>query len=326
MTKREEIDAKRDGMRTLPCMNVTDDCTRFYHGVSDINVELFDAPPNPYRTIFEGATATWSDGDSYPSKWGTTAPENRFLVVKAALSGQCLPQALETPVFMWVIRGASRSEFDQHARQRLATFFSVGSRDTSHLADGIRIPSELCPEYGGDPKLYDELAAHVAEYKRLYKKIVGEKKLSFQSARCITPMGAVHSYKYSSCLSSLKAFVAQRARYCEQEDTCQVAICMWEEIRKKFPLVAAHLKPGCDSARRCLYHQKGALSECFSSLFAGCQRWPDPEPYSTFPMVAADKVVMEEASGIHFPAPEEWPRYETYDRLEDCDKVLMGGA
>ena len=166
-----KTDSLRRAMGTLPELNCEDDRTVFHEGVAGISVELIDAPANPYRTIFEVATATWGN-EEYATKWPLVSPANRLKVVRAALSGQTLPQAVEPAMFSFIVRGASRSAFDQHARQRLATFFSQGVRDNSRLDAGFRVPSEFLPENGGDEELYREIVKHVIEYKRLYKKIL----------------------------------------------------------------------------------------------------------------------------------------------------------
>ena len=320
--REEELNKLRKTMGTLPEMNTDNDATAIHAGVENIEVELIEAPRNPYHVLFEAAVATWGD-ESYRAKWSEVSPEHRFMVVKAALSGQTLPQALEPVVFSFIIRGASRSSFDQHARQRLATFFSQGCRDNSRLDAGFRIPFELTPEGGGDRGLYQDILEHVRDYKRLYKRILKQGAGSFQSARCLMPMGMTHNYKYAANLGALKSYLAQRLQACEQADTVQVAICVWTEIEWKFPFIASMCKPGCDYAKKCTYHQASTLSECFSCLFAGCGRWPDTKPYATFNRSCSNYKEMAEQSGMSFPSPAEWPVYNEFKDLSDSDKALL---
>jgi hypothetical protein len=317
-----EMDELRRTMGTMPDQNTEDDVTEIHVGVSGVTVELFDHPRNPYRIIFEGAVATWGT-ETYETKWPLVSPENRFKVVKAALSGQTLPQAVEPTQFFFIARGASRSSFDQHARQRLATFFSQGVRDNSRLAAGFRLPTELHPDNGGDPDLYTEIIAYVKEYKCLYKKILKQGQGSFQSARCLMPMGMTHHYKWSVNLGALKSYMAQRLQACEQSDTVQVAIAAWNQINDKFPLIASHLKPGCDNAKRCTYHQISTLGECFGCLFSGCGRWPDPKPYATFNKSCSSYSQMAKESGINIPEISTWPEYKEFENLLPKDKILF---
>lgn len=316
------IDALRKQMGTLPEMNFENLETKIHVGVENISIELIDAPKNPYRTIFEVSVATWGS-EAYETKWPLVSPENRFAVVKAALSGQTLPQAVEPVVFSFIARGASRSEFDQHARQRLATFFSQGVRDNSRLDAGFRVPSELHPDNGGDVNLYHEILDYVHKYKEIYQKILKQGVGSFQAARCLMPMGMTHQYKFAVNLGALKSYMAQRLQACEQADTVQVAIATWNCVNDRFPLIASHLKPGCDCAKKCTYHQASTLSEMFSSLFAGCGRWPDPVKYATFNRSCSSYLQMFKESGITIPTPNEWPEITSFEQLCDSDKALF---
>lgn len=317
-----KIDALRREMGTLPNLACENDDTKILKGVEGISAELIDYPRNPYKTVFEVSVATWGD-ETYATKWPKVSPENRFKVVKAALSGQTLPQAVEPVVFSFIIRGPSRSGFDQHARQRLATFFSQGVRDNSRLDAGFRMPQEFFPENGGDPELFGEILAHVKEFKRLYKKILKTGWGSFQSARAIFPMGATHNYKTATNLGALKAFMAQRLQACEQADIVAVAICMRKAVDDLFPLIGSHLKPGCDYAKRCTYHQASTLSELFSALFAGCGRWPDPVPYATFNKSCSSYKDMKDQLGHGLPDHTEWKEYDSFEALEPRDKALF---
>ncbi len=320
--RSKEVNELRAQMGTLPELNMENMGTKFHCGVEGITTELIDCPVNPYKTIFEVSVATWGD-ETYATKWPLVSPENRFKVVKAALSGQTLPQAVEPVLFSFIVRGASRSSFDQHARQRLATFFSQGVRDNSRLDAGFRVPAELDPENGGDRELYHEILDYVHQYKKLYQKIIKQGWGSFQAARCLMPMGMTHNYKFAVNLGALKGYMAQRLQACEQSDTVQVAISIWNQVNKKFPLIASHLKPGCDCAKKCTYHQASTLSELFSALFAGCGRWPDPVPYATFNKSCSSYEQMYEESGETIHSPTEWKEYNKFEDLPSSDKQLF---
>ena len=325
---QRKTDELRRAMGTLPELNCEDDRTALHVGVAGISAELIDAPRNPYRAIFEVSVATWGN-EEYATKWPLVAPEHRFKVVKAALSGQTLPQAVEPILFSFIIRGASRSAFDQHARQRLATFFSQGVRDNSRLDAGFRIPAELHPDHGGDQETFDEIMAFVKEYKRLYKKILKKGWGSFQSARALMPMGMTHNYKFAANVGVLKSYIAQRTQACEQADTVAVAICVWNLLWGRWPFLASHLKPGCDFAKRCTYHQSSTLSEMFSALFAGCGRWPDPVPYATFNKSCSSYEDIIKQLNITsrlpqwFPEPGKWPDFQEFSALFPTDLQLM---
>ena len=316
--RKEDVNNLREAMGTMPNKDLVPH-TMFYAGVNGITVEMTECPENPYRAIFEASVATWGD-EQYATKWDNVSPENRFKVVKAALSGQTLPQALEPVNFMFIVRGASRAQFDQHARQRVgATFFSQGVRDNSRADAGFRVPTEFL----SDPDLMERIGEHVKDGKDLYAEIIRRGMGSYQSARAILPMGITHNYKYAANLQAIKGYMAQRLQACEQEDTVFVAISIRKAIEDKFPLIASHLKPGCDYAKKCTYHQSYTLSEMFGCLFAGCGRWPDENEYSTFNGSCSNYRTMAEQGGIQLRSPTFWREYDTFECLSTEDLVLF---
>ncbi|MCK5013803.1 MAG: FAD-dependent thymidylate synthase [Candidatus Omnitrophica bacterium] len=318
--RKETINTLRKTMGTSPEDNVNPD-TKFHHGVKGIKVEMVDNSENPYKNIYEAAVATWGD-ERYSRKWDQTPPEGRFEVVKAALSNQTLPQVLETVNFMFIVRGASRSQFDQHARMRVgATFFSQGVRDNSRAEAGFRMPSELAEME--DTDLRERIEDHVLQGKDLYSEILKRGRGSYQSARSILPMGITHNYKWACNLQALKGYMAQRLQACEQEDTVFVAIATRDAIKEKFPLLASHLKPGCDHAKKCTYHQAYTLSEMFGCLFKGCGRWPDDNEYATFNRSSSNYQHMGHQGGIFLPRPDVWAEYSDLDSLEVEDLCLF---
>jgi hypothetical protein len=317
----EEIKAKNDlriQMKTLPEMNTEDDTTIIHEGVRGMEVQMIDFPQNPYRLIYEFATATWGPED-YPENWPETTPENRFVVVRNAIRGKALPLGLEVIKFSFIVRKASRSAFDQHARQRMATFASQGVRDNSRLAAGFRCPDEIY----NDPELLSEVTAFLKEYKRIYKKILQRGIGSFQTARALMPMGMTHSYKFSVDYMAMKSYMAQRLSAVEQADTVGTAILVWNQVNQKFPLLANELRPRCDFAGKCICHQ-GDGSELFGALFKGCGRFPTSESnYATFNWSCSSYDTLEKQLGVHLPTPEEWKKFETFEELSESDKSLF---
>lgn len=318
MSRNTELNEMRKQMGTLPNEEL-EIKTAFHMGVEGISVEMMEHVENPYKLIFESAVATWGN-EEYSTKWPDTSPKNRFTVVNASLSGQTLPIALESVSFGFIVRGASRSAFDQHARMRIGTtFFSQGVRDNSRADAGFRIPTE----FQDDPELLEEVKCHIDRTKKLYVKIVKRGHGSFQSARSILPMGITHQYKFRSNLQALKGYMGTRLAACEQSDTCAVAIATWDQINQKFPLIGSNLKPTCDYARTCIYHKMYTLSELFGCLFAGCGRWPDENPYSTFNRSCSSYETLQKELGIYFPSPADWPVFKTYEDLSKSDKKLF---
>ncbi len=327
----KEIEAKnelRKQLKTLPEMNTEDDTTVVYEGVRGMEVQMIDYPYNPYKLIYEFATATWGPED-YPENWPDTKPEHRFLVVRNAIKGKALPLGLEAIKFSFIVRKSSRSAFDQHARQRMATFASQGVRDNSRLAAGFRMPDDIW----NDPELKSEVEIYLKEYKRLYKKILKKGIGSFQTARALMPMGMTHSYKFSVDYGALQSYMAQRLSAVEQADTVATAILTWNCINSKFPLLANELRPRCDKVGRCICHQ-GDGSELFGALFKGCGRFPGSESnYATFNKSCSDYSTLEKQLGMGIPYPDTeewrnqgktvWKKYENFSELEDIDKMMF---
>lgn len=315
----KNVENVREVMGTLPYQN-TDPYTNFHIGVEGIEIEMIDHTVNPYKTIFEAVTATWGS-EEYTQKWDEITPVRRFDVVKTALAGQTLPQALEPVQFMFLVRGASRSAFDQHARVRVgAGIFSQGVRDNSRADAGFRVPSE----FADDPELLNEIIDHVKAAKDLYSKILEKGNGSYQSARSVLPMGSTHNYKFYTNLLALKGYMANRLKACEQEDTCFTAIAIRHAVEQAFPLLASHMRPGCDYARKCQYHSTYSMSEYFGCLFAGCGRWPDDEnAYATFNRSCSSHAKMADQGGILLPHPGNWKEYQSFDDLKMSDRKLF---
>jgi len=297
--------------------------TKFYIGVEGITVEMIDWPINPYKAMYVMATSCWG---SKINKWRETEPKYRFEVVKAVLEHKALPLALEAPQFTFVVEGPSRAAFDQIARTRMGCVFSAkGMRDNNWKGCSFRIPN-------GVTNNSSSLKAMVKAVKGEYAKMIDGGKASWQAARCILPMNVCYGWTMSINYKSLQDFCAKRLKFCEQEDTCATAWMIRHTLGKKFPLLADYLRPGCDFAQKCQYHEIYSLSEIFGCLFRECGRWPvnapgigeDAEAYSAaqFNEACSDRSVIEEQLGIDIPDPsKELP--EGWDDLEEGDRGLL---
>ena len=295
---------------------------QFYEGVRGVTAQLIDFPDNPYRLLYEFAVATWGS-EEYPEMWPKTSPEHRFTVVKNVLDNKALPLGNEAMQFSFIIRGVSRAAFDQHARMRVgATFASQGVRDNSRLLSGFRVPNEI---WRNESKREELISSALWIKKVYYMMLKSGQDNSFQAARCIMPMGWTHNYKHSVNYMALKGYMARRLVASEQEDTVATAIAIWEQINKKFPMLANQLRPKCDWAKRCQCHQ-GDGGEMFGALFRGCGRFPETEgEYATFNWACTDYKTLEEQSGIHLPNPDEWKTFNSLDDLDQKDRDLFEG-
>ena len=258
------------------------------------------------------ATTCWG---KKVDKWDETSPENRFEVVKAVLTGNALPLALEAPVFTFVIEGPSRAAFDQLARTRLGAVFSArGVRDNNWKDAAIRVPTSLWPPP-------DYMKRVLYNVKDLYTHIVDQGKGSWQAARFCLPMNIVYGWSVNYNYASLRGVCGSRMKFCEMEDTVATAWLMAKEVSDQFPLLGSFLRPGCDYAGKCQYHKSYTLSEMFGCLFKECGRnpCPDSNDYAEFNETCTNYTDLEEQLGIHITRPNEWPKFETYDSLSSLD-------
>ncbi len=146
---KEETDNLRKAMGTLPSQRPKKNY-KIVRGVSELEVDMYDYPLNPYKTICECVTATWGD-DKYESKWDKLTPQNRFRLVLAVLTGNTLPTVLESIQFSFKVVGLPRHAFDQHARARIGTtFFSIGSRDNNKLDSRYILYTKLYDKFKSD--------------------------------------------------------------------------------------------------------------------------------------------------------------------------------
>lgn len=300
-SKQDELDNLRKAMGTLPSMQPSKR-TNFVDGCRMATVTLTGWPENPYKQIFNAATATWGD-DSYEDKWSKVSVENRVKVVIAALSGNTLPQALEPISFQFRVNGISRSAFDQIARARIgATFFSSGVRDNNKLDASFIMPTEL---YNSD--LREKIENYIKLGKDLYEEIINTGQGSWQAARAILPMGMNHPFEFSMTYLALKGQCSRRLKFCEQSDTVAAFWLVRDALMKKFPLLALYLRPGCDWSGKCQYHQAYSLSEMFGCLFAPCGRnkTDGDYTYATFNKSCSDAKTISKQLGIYIPGPNE---------------------
>ena len=308
---KDKIQKMREIMGTVP--GQAKKKTNFFDGVEGITCKMIDHSKNPYKAMFAMATSTWGTENEWSDKWSRTPVEGRINVVKAVLEGSTLPLALEEPSFCFEISGVSRASFDQTARVRIgAALGSMGVRDNSRIDAGFRIPNELSK----NGQLKAEIIAHITAIKDLYGKII-ENKGSWQAARAVLPMGMTHNFTITINYMSLRGQCARRLCFAEQEDTVATFWLMREELKKKFPWLAAWLRPACDFRGKCLYHKSYSMSEMFGCLFKECGRNPcdATDEYALFNNACSDKKTIESQLMIQIPeANEEKP--ESFEPTE----------
>jgi len=309
----EELKQLREVMGT-EAEKTLDINTTFYEGVRGIKVRMIDFPKNPYRSIFDMVTATWGN-EEYEEKWHITSDQGRKKVLEAVLTHQTLTNALEAPKFTFLVRGVSRSAFDQIARIRVgAAIASQGVRDNSRLDAGLRIPKDIWK----NEELRDKVKRHFDLTKYLYREILLTGRSSWQSARSILPLGMTHNFYITINYLAFQTQCARRLMFCEQPDTVAAFWLMWNRLYLAFPVLGAYCRPACDIAKKCVYHHAYTLSEAFSCLFKSCGRWPVPDEeerivnYFDFPSSTREEILedlKDDVIPVHIPEGElDWEK------------------
>jgi len=276
------------------------------------------------------ATATWGsgkvgEGNGSTQKWEKLSPENRYRVVLSVLTGNTLLTAQESVSFTFEFNGIPRHTFDQFARMRIGSgHASIGCRDNSKLDAPFVLYSRLYNELQNNPDLKRRFDEWVVKTKDLYEEILSTGKGSWQTARAVLPMSYNHSWVSYVNLLALRGQMGRRLMACEEAPMVLLFWRMRTEIEDKFPLIANYLRPACDRAKRCIYHGGAeGLTKYFSSLFAGCGRWPDENKYSEFNNSCTD---YEELSKyVKIVKPDEWKdfNFDDFDKISEKDKKLF---
>lgn len=320
---KKQIDNMREAMGTLPSQAPEKTYT-WKNSLDSLYVRLVDWTLNPYKALVTMAAATWGDNETGSTgKWELLTPENRFRIVLSVLTGNTLPQAAEAIQFTFEVNGTPRHTFDQHARVRLGTAFaSIGTRDNNKLDADFLFYPDIARRMGNDAEFRERVEKWIKDTKDLYEAAISTGQGSWQSGRAFLPMSVNHSYVFTQNYLALKGQCARRLMACEESSIVALHIAFRELVGRKFPLLSNYLRPACDGAKRCIYHEgPEGMTKYFSSLFACCGRWPTKETYSEFNVSCSSYEELAE-HGYTLPGPTDWIRYteNDFDKLPTRDK------
>jgi thymidylate synthase ThyX len=323
---KDQVDNMREAMGTLPSQ-APKKTYSWKNSLDALYVAMNDCTKNPYRAIASMAAATWGDNETGSTgKWERLTPENRYRIVLAVLTGNTLPQAAEAVQFTFEVNGTPRHTFDQHARVRIGTAFaSIGTRDNNKLDADFLFYPDVCKRMETDAAFAYEVEKWIRATKDLYESAISIGQGSWQSGRAFLPMSVNHSYVFTQNYLALKGQCSRRLMACEESSIVALHIALRELVGRKFPLLANYLRPACDGAKRCIYHEgPEGMTKYFSSLFACCGRWPTKEQYSEFNVSCSSYEELAE-HGFKMPGPTEWIKYgeNDYDKLSNKDKALF---
>jgi thymidylate synthase ThyX len=329
---KKDVDNMRAAMGTLPSQ-APKKAYSWKNSLDALYVKMNDWTKNPYHAMTSMAAATWGDNETGSTgKWENLTPENRYRIVLSVLTGNTLPQAGEAVQFTFEVNGTPRHTFDQHARARVGTAFaSIGTRDNNKLDADFLFYPDVCRRMEEDPTYRERVEQWIKTTKDLYEETIssGTGTGSWQSGRAFLPMSTNHSYVFTQNYLALKGQCARRLMACEESSIVALHIALRELVGRKFPLLANYLRPACDGARRCIYHEgPEGMTKYFSSLFACCGRWPTKEQYSEFNVSCSDYAELEK-HGFMMPGPGPdgwtWTKYgeNDFDKLHPLDIALF---
>lgn len=323
---KKQVDNMREAMGTLPSQ-APSKTYEWKNSLDALYVKLVDWTINPYKALVSMAAATWGDNETGSTgKWDKLTPENRYRIALSVLTGNTLPQAAEAIQFTFEVNGTPRHTFDQHARVRLGTAFaSIGTRDNNKLDGDFLFYPDVARRIETDTEFRERVEKWIKDTKDLYEMTISTGQGSWQSGRAFLPMSVNHSYVFTQNYLALKGQCARRLMACEESSIVALHIALRELVGRKFPLLANYLRPACDGAKRCIYHEgPEGMTKYFSSLFACCGRWPTKEKYSEF-NVSCSSYEELEAHGFKLPGPTSWIKYgeNDYKMLTDRDKFLF---
>ncbi len=323
---KSEIDNMREAMGTLPSQ-APQKTYGYKNSLDSLYVKMVEYPKNPYKAIVSMAAATWGDNETGSTgKWDKLTPENRYRIVLAVLTGNTLPQAAEAVQFTFEVNGSPRHTFDQHARVRLGTAFaSIGTRDNNKLDADFLFYPDVRKRMDEDTQYRERVEQWIKMTKDLYEETISTGQGSWQSGRVFLPMSVNHSYVFTQNYLALRGQCARRLMACEESSIVALHIALRALVGRKFPLLSNYLRPACDGAKRCIYHEgPEGMTKYFSSLFACCGRWPTKEAYSEFNTTCSDYAELAK-HGFVLPNPDEWIKYgeNDFDKLSSYDKALF---
>jgi len=140
-------------------------------------------------------------------------------------------------------------------------------------------------------------------------------------------MSVIYGWSMAINYQGLRSMCRKRMQFCEQEDTVATAWLLQRAVAEKFPLLGSYLRPGCDFARRCTYHESYTLSEAFGALFKDCGRWPIPkeldDQYAIFNESCSDIETMEKQLGVKLQRPEDFPKTHFWDTISEIDRYYF---
>jgi flavin-dependent thymidylate synthase len=239
----------------------------FFHGRNSIFVRLLDYPDETFaiRTMFYMLAATWGEHSVADNSKNISQPEMAE-VVRSALKGGMLGNALESAKFTFAFDNISRATTHQIVRSRVGVAFAQqGGRNNDWRHHTVRVPETI----GRHPELVKQFYAAIQHVKEVYAEAIDKYDVPFQDARYILPIGSttylIATYDYRALQDFLKKRLCLNMGW-------EIVTCAWlmrEAVQKVCPILAEGLLMPCEIHKECGFVK-------FDDLFEGCGYQPLP--------------------------------------------------
>lgn len=239
-------------------------------GVSKMRVNLISWSNNIEDAIVTFISQTW--GAVSPIHDFT--PEERDRMVRFALNGKTLPQALETVNFTFQIEGISRACSHQLVRVRIGSGFTQKGQSDAYYGDTEYVIPPMIEAVGRTRDYLELMDKCSALYRDLF-----EEGVPYQDARYVLPNAATTTIAWTINLLALKNWCQQRLQNFMQWEINALARMIREEVRLVHPAVADILRPRCELTGSC---------QAFGNLFSGCGKYPLKTDHDNF-LFSADQ-------------------------------------
>ncbi|MEK0324926.1 MAG: FAD-dependent thymidylate synthase [Nitrosopumilus sp.] len=233
---------------------------QFYKGFEGIKVKMLNTLDIDAQRSAEIVAAfylsTWSDlvvGDGttprlsvsieqHPEAFG----ESAWQLAERAMSGQVLPNTLETVQLTYTFENISRACTHQLVRTRVgAGFGQQGGRDNNWSEQPHRIPDTVTSQFDRN-----HIRTLVSQMRDLYKELI-EKGVPYQDARYVLPMGTATNLVGTYNLLSLKGTLDRRLCNRMHPETNHVARLMADALVVTLPWVGKNVRSGCEKRELC---------------------------------------------------------------------------
>ena len=208
---------------------------KFVEQLSNIKTTLVAAPTQQEVESYipEFVHATWEDTPKT-----SYSQEETEETMKDLFNGKLLPTALETIRLTFRVEGLDLIDVTHLIRHRVFGFSAQCSADRDMRTDTVMVKPSILNSMEFIER-YRKLHEDAFE---LYADMVDSKDISILDARTVLPRSTSSFYYMSGSLKDFIGFIKTRKdRQIQPESDNIVALRMWHEIVKQYPMLKGHI-------------------------------------------------------------------------------------